>query len=52
MLDRHRAAWRQWSPEAAKMALQELRAVTDFVDTMRARALEPATSRPHDIEAN
>jgi len=34
------------------LALQELGAVTDFVDTMRARALEPATSRPHDIEAN
>jgi hypothetical protein len=51
-LDRHRAAWRQWSPEAAKMALQELRAVTDFVDTMRARALEPTTPRPHDIQAN
>jgi hypothetical protein len=52
MLDRHRAAWREWSPEAAKLALQELRAITDFVDTMRARALEPATLRPHDIEAN
>jgi hypothetical protein len=52
MLDRHRAAWHEGSPGAAKMALQELRAITDFVDTMRARALEPATSRPHDIEAN
>jgi hypothetical protein len=52
MLDRHRAAWREWSPGAAKMALQELRAVTDFVDTMRARALEPTSPRPHDIEAN
>ncbi len=40
-LDRHRAAWRQWSPTAAQFALQELRAVTDFVDTLRARALEP-----------
>ncbi len=52
MLDRHRAAWREWSPSAAKLALQELRAITDFVDTMRARTLEPATLRPHDIEAN
>ena len=41
ILDRHRAAWRQWSPSAAQFALQELRAVTDFVDTLRARALEP-----------
>jgi hypothetical protein len=52
MLDRHRAAWREWSPGAAKLALQELRAITDFVDTLRARTLEPATLRPHDIEAN
>jgi hypothetical protein len=52
VLDRHRAAWRQWSPSAAQFALQELRAVTDFVDTLRARALEPPAPRPHDIEAN
>ncbi len=52
MLDRDRAAWREWSPGAALLALQELRAVTDFVDTMRARALEPSTPRPQDIEAN
>jgi hypothetical protein len=52
LIERHRAAWREWSPGAAKMALQELRAVTDFVDAMRARALEPTSPRPHDIEAN
>ena len=40
-LDRNRTAWRQWTPSAAQFALQELRAVTDFVDTIRARALEP-----------
>ena len=51
-LDQHRAAWRQWTPSAAQFALQELRAVTDFVDTLRARALEPPAPRPHDIEAN
>jgi len=51
-LDRNRAAWRQWSPSAAQFALQEIRAVTDFVDTLRARALEPPAPRPHDIEAN
>jgi hypothetical protein len=52
VLDRHRAAWRQWSPSAAQFALQELRAVTDFVDTLRTRALKPPAPRPHDIEAN
>ncbi len=52
VLDRHRAAWRQWSPSTAQFALQELRAVTDFVDTLRARALKPPAPRPHDIEAN
>ena len=52
MLDRHRAEWREWSPGAAQLALKELRAVTDFVDTLRARALEPSSPRPHDIEAN
>jgi hypothetical protein len=51
-LDRHRAAWRQWSPSAAQFALQELRIVTDFVDTLRAKALEPPAPRPNDIEAN
>ncbi len=51
-LDRHHAAWRQWTPSAAQFALQELRAVTDFVDTLRARALEPPAPKPHDIEAN
>ena len=52
MLDRHRAAWREWSPGAAQLALQELGAVTDFVDSLRARALEPSSPRPHDIETN
>jgi hypothetical protein len=51
-LDRHRAAWLQWSPSTAQFALQELRAVTDFVDTLRALALKPPAPRPHDIEAN
>lgn len=52
IIDRHRAVWRHWTPSAAQFALQELRAVTDFVDTLRARALEPPAPRPHDIEAN
>jgi hypothetical protein len=51
-LDRNRAAWRQWTPSAAQFALQELRTVTNFVDTLRAWALEPPAPRPHDIEAN
>jgi hypothetical protein len=52
LLERHRTAWRQWSPGAAQLALQELRAVTDFVDTMRARALGASAPRPYDIAAN
>jgi hypothetical protein len=51
MLDRHRAAWREWSPGAAELALQELRAVTDFVDTMRARAFAPPVC-PRDPSLN
>jgi hypothetical protein len=50
-LDRHRAAWREWSPGAAELALQELRAVTDFVDTMRARAFAPPVC-PRDPSLN
>lgn len=52
MLDRHRAAWREWSPGAAQFALQELRSLTGFVDNLRARAHDPPAPRPHDIEAN
>jgi hypothetical protein len=51
LLDRHRAAWREWSPEAAQFALQELRAVTDFVDTLRTRVLR-RSSRPLDLKSN
>ena len=51
-LDRHRAAWLQWTPSTAQFALQELQAVTEFVDTLHARALELPAPRPHDIEAN
>jgi hypothetical protein len=40
LLERHRTAWGQWTPRAAQFALQELCAVTDFVDTLRARALQ------------
>jgi hypothetical protein len=43
---------REWSPGAAQFALKELRAVADFFDTMRARALEPSAPKPSDFEAN
>ncbi len=52
ILDRHRVVWREWSPGAAQFALEEFRAVADFLDTMRARALEPSAPRPSDFEAN
>ena len=38
-LARTRRIWRQWSPAAAKLALQELPPVTEFVDAMRATVL-------------
>ena len=38
-LARTRCIWRQWSPAAAKLALQELPPVTEFVDAMRATVL-------------
>ena len=52
MLDRHRAVWREWSPGAAQFALKELRSVADFLDTMRARVLDPSAPKPSDFEAN
>ena len=38
-LARTRCIWRQWSPAAAKLALQELPPVMEFVDAMRATVL-------------
>jgi hypothetical protein len=52
LLDRHHATWSGWSPGTAQFALQELRAVTEFVDTLRARTLEPAGAKAtrHRVE--
>ena len=43
--------WHHWTPATAQSALQELRVLTDFVDELRARALQPAV-RPFDLESN
>jgi len=50
-LTSYRRAWLHWSPSAAQLALQELRSLTDFVDELRARALQ-TSARPTDLELN
>jgi hypothetical protein len=50
-LGQQRTLWHHWSPATAQSALLEVRALTDFVDELRARALQPAV-RPFDLESN
>jgi hypothetical protein len=52
MLDQQRDLWRRWPPSAAQLALQELGPLADFIDALRARALEPGAVMPGDPEAN
>jgi hypothetical protein len=52
MLDQQRDLWRRWPPSAAQLALQELGPLADFIDALRARALEPGAVMPRDPEAN
>jgi hypothetical protein len=51
-LVRERKIWQHWSPLAAQLALQELRALTDFIDVIRARALTASAKRPADLASN
>lgn len=51
MLAPYRQVWRNLSPSAAQLALQELRSLTDFVDELRSRALQHS-AHPFDLEAN
>ena len=51
-LDQRRAVWRRWSPATARLGLQELDPLADFIDHLRTRALSGASSRPRDIQAN
>ena len=47
-LARERHSWRRWSPGAARLALEELRSITGFVDDVRARALAASPPIPRD----
>jgi hypothetical protein len=47
----HRNLCRSWSPGTARSALEEIQPLTDFVDTVRARAFQPSV-RPVDLESN
>jgi hypothetical protein len=51
-LSEDRAVWQRWSPEATQVALQELLPLVEFIDALRARALEKSTATPRDPAAN
>ena len=51
-LARERHSWRRWSPGAARLALEELRSITGFVDDVRARALAASPPIPRDTSVN
>ena len=51
-LDQRDAVWRRWSPASSRLALAEMKALADFVDHLRARALSAASAAPRDIQAN
>ena len=52
MLEQRRNAWRRWPPKTAGIALREAQPLANFVDGLRARALEGAAGPPRDIQAN
>ncbi|HUI60969.1 MAG TPA: hypothetical protein VLX90_12140 [Steroidobacteraceae bacterium] len=52
MLEQHRSVWRRWPPQTAGMALREAQPLADFIDRLRARALENIAGPPRDIQAN
>jgi len=47
----HRNLCRSWSPGTARAALEEIQPLTDFIDAVRARALQPSV-RPIDLVSN
>jgi len=47
----HRNLCRSWSPGTARSALEEIQPLMDFIDAVRARALQPSV-RPIDLESN
>jgi hypothetical protein len=48
-LARTRHLWRRWPPPAAKLALQELPHLTEFVDAMRGTALPGSAKLTHHV---
>lgn len=51
-LEHRRSTWQKWPPGAARLALQELRPLADFVDGVRTRAVAGAAMPPEDLQAN
>ena len=52
MLAQRRDVWQRWPPATARLALQEVQPLTDFIDGLRARALGSSSKPPRDLEAN
>ena len=51
-LDQRRDVWRRWPPITAQMALQEAKPLANFIDGLRARALENIAAPPRDNQSN
>ena len=51
-LEHRRDSWRNWSPTAAQLALEEFLPLTDFVDGIRSRSLAGTSTPPLDPQAN
>lgn len=51
-LARERHLWQHWSPAAAKLALQELRPMTEFIDAVRASAATERTELSRGLAVN
>jgi hypothetical protein len=51
-LDQRRDIWKRWAPGTARMALQEVKPLADFIDSLRACALGSSSAPPRDIQDN
>ena len=52
LLDQRRDAWQRWPSGTARMALLEVKPLADFIDRLRACAVEISSAPPRDIQAN
>lgn len=50
--DQQRAVWKTWSPSTARLALDELQPLVQFVDALRAAIVSDAAPLPRDPGAN